>query len=72
VNEQGDSLQTVTIEELCALLHLSRSTIQRMVARGDLPAPWLVTDRRPRWRRSDLTRWLDQRPSAAAGDASSE
>jgi excisionase family DNA binding protein len=63
---RDDALETLTTAQVCALLHLSRSTITRMVARGDLPAPRFVADRRPRWRRSDLARWLSRRPRAAA------
>jgi excisionase family DNA binding protein len=66
---QDDALQTVTIDELCALLHLSRSTIARMVTRGELPAPRLVADRRPRWCRADLARWLARRPRASATES---
>jgi prophage regulatory protein len=43
---------------------LGRSTIYRLVACAEFPAPVRLTGRAVAWRRSDLERWTDARQSA--------
>ena len=63
--EGTESLATLTTRQVAELLHLSPTTLKRLVARGELPAPHLLTQRRPRWRQCDLARWLADRPRVA-------
>lgn len=43
---------------------LGRSTIYRLVAQDKFPSPVRLADRAVAWRRADLERWSEQRPSA--------
>ena len=44
---------------------LGRSTIYRMIAENTFPAPVRLGPRAVGWRRSDLDRWSETRPSTA-------
>jgi prophage regulatory protein len=44
---------------------LGRSTIYRLMAEHAFPTPVRLTKRVVAWRRADLERWSDARPSAA-------
>jgi prophage regulatory protein len=44
---------------------LGRSTIYRLMAMNRFPCPVRVGDRAVAWRRSDLDRWSEARPSTA-------
>lgn len=46
------------------LTGLGRSTIYRMMAEDEFPQPVRLTRRLIAWRRADLDRWSDGRPSA--------
>jgi len=54
-----DRLLTVT--ELSAWLRVSRSTIYRMLRKGELPRPLRLSRRRVGWREADIRRWLARR-----------
>jgi prophage regulatory protein len=43
---------------------LGRSTIYRMIAEQQFPSPVRLGPRAVAWRRADLERWSDARPSA--------
>ena len=45
------------------LTGLGRSTIYRMVAESKFPRPVQLGDRAVAWRRSDVDRWSEQRPT---------
>ncbi len=47
------------------LTGLGRSTIYRLMADENFPAPMRLTKRVIAWRRSDLERWSDGRPTVA-------
>ena len=55
-------------DEVCVRLGVSRATFNRWRAAGSFPQPVHVGPRSPRWRESDLTRWVDEQ-AAAAGRA---
>ena len=40
---------------------LSKSTLYRMIARGDFPAPTRLGARAVGWRQSAINRWLEER-----------
>jgi prophage regulatory protein len=44
---------------------LARSTIYRLIAERKFPSPVKLAGRAVGWRRSDLDRWSEARPSAA-------
>jgi prophage regulatory protein len=44
---------------------LGRSTIYRLVAQDKFPSPVRLANRAVAWRRSDLERWSEARPTAA-------
>lgn len=44
---------------------LARSTIYRLIAERKFPYPVKLTGRAVGWRRSDIDRWSEARPSAA-------
>jgi len=73
MNSKGmpiDPLELVGPAELGALIKVSKNTISRMVACGELPPPRLLAGRRPRWRRAELEHWWQEQPRAAAGTRS--
>ena len=47
--------------EVARLLRVVPRTVQRMVARGELPAPIQLSPSCVRWRRADLDSWLEAR-----------
>ncbi len=50
------------IDDLTALLRVSRSTIERRLREGTFPIPRLdPLDRRPRWSRHSVERYLETR-----------
>jgi prophage regulatory protein len=44
---------------------LGRSTIYRLIAKNKFPCPVRVGDRAVAWRRIDLDRWSEARPTTA-------
>jgi prophage regulatory protein len=52
-----------------ALSSLSRTTIWRLVKRGDFPAPVRLSPGRIGWRRSSLATWMEGRDLCAAASA---
>ena len=49
----------VTADELAALLRVSRRTLFRLRATGDLPAPVTLARNIVRWRWSDITNYVN-------------
>jgi predicted DNA-binding transcriptional regulator AlpA len=58
-NFHGDQL--VDTKYLVWRLSISQSTINRYIAEGRFPPKIYVTDRRVRWRLSDVEEWLQKR-----------
>lgn len=54
----------LTEADLAELLSVSTRTIRRMKAKGELPAPKFITERKPRWMPKTIERWLEKRPTA--------
>ena len=57
--QQPDDLLTVT--EVCDVLKVSRSALYALRYRGEAP-PAIKVGRQLRWRRTDLDRWIAERP----------
>lgn len=53
----------LTTAELASFLGCSRRTIEKLKARGDLPAPDVLVGRMPRWRRETIEEWIDAQSS---------
>lgn len=53
------SAQFVTAAEFASILRISRRTLFRLRARGDLPAPVSVSTNIVRWRACDVRAYLD-------------
>ncbi len=49
----------LSINELCALLNLGRSSITRLRATGGFPKPIYLTKQSPRWRSDEVEAWID-------------
>lgn len=56
--------QLYRIPELLRLLGLSRSTLFRMVKRGDFPRPLQIGLRAVGWRVDEVQQWIAERPRA--------
>ena len=51
-------------EVLKAIGNASKSTLRRMILRGEFPRPVKVSLNRKAWRRSDVARWIEGLPHA--------
>ena len=61
----ADSLPAILrTPEVLEATGLGRTTIWRMVKRGDFPAPVRLSVRAVGWRRADVERWIESRPAA--------
>ena len=59
-----EDLRLLRLPEVLALVGVSRSTLNAMVARGVFPPPILVGRRAIAWPAYVVARWLENRPSA--------
>lgn len=50
----------IRISEVVELTSLSRSTIYRMMRRGDFPEPTRISERIIIWKRAQVMAWLKQ------------
>ena len=62
--ERGNAL-FLRIGAVMRITGLGRSTIYRLMADEEFPSPVRLTKRVIAWRRSDLERWSDARPTVA-------
>lgn len=61
-----DHSQLIRMPEVRRLTGLSRSTINRMVNRGEFPAPVEDGQRAVAWRKREVLAWIEARPTARA------
>ena len=54
--------RALKLEEILGLVSLSRSTIYRMMSRGEFPRPVRVGRRAARWHSDEVEGWLASRP----------
>jgi predicted DNA-binding transcriptional regulator AlpA len=64
IDEALDSLQLLTVTDVCQLLRISKPTLWRIRRSGDFPDPTTVTERIFGWRRSEIDGWLASRPNS--------
>lgn len=60
----ADASVFLRMKAVTKMTGLGRSTIYRLVAQDKFPSPVRLADRAVAWRRADLERWSEQRPSA--------
>ncbi len=60
------TVRLLTIKDLCVLIGISRRTIYRIRASGQLPAPIRIGGR-VRWRPEDIERWIQTRDAFPFG-----
>ena len=56
----------LTLNEVCELLGVHRTTVYRMIERGDFPPGVLVTRGARRWSSDVVEEWIESRPIYAA------
>jgi len=64
IAEALDSLQLLTVTDVCKLLRISKPTLWRIRRSGDFPDPTTVTERIFGWRRSEIDGCLASRPNS--------
>jgi prophage regulatory protein len=47
--------------DVCAMVGVSRSTLYRLIARGEFPMPLQLTSRCRGWREAEVVAWLSSR-----------
>jgi prophage regulatory protein len=61
-----DNDRYLTVAAVSAITTLSRATIERKVAAGEMPSPIYISQRRKAWRESAVRQWMADRETAAA------
>lgn len=62
----GDAV--LTTEDVAAVLSLSPSALEALVAAGQFPRPLVLTHRRRGWKASTVREWIESRPQATRAD----
>jgi predicted DNA-binding transcriptional regulator AlpA len=66
-HDVGQSEQALNIGAVEQLVGLTRSSIIRLVKDRQFPAPLAITPYSPRWLRTEVVRWLADRPRLESG-----
>jgi prophage regulatory protein len=61
-----DNDRYLTVAAVSAITTLSRATIERKIASGDMPPPIYVSERRKCWRESAVRQWMADRETGPA------
>ncbi len=61
----ADRGRFLRIKDVIATTGLSRTSIYRLIGAGDFPKPVQLTARSVGWWEADVSRWLEERLSAA-------
>jgi prophage regulatory protein len=59
-----DKDKYLTAAAVAELTTLSRATIERKVASGEMPAPIYISTRRKAWKESAVRQWMAEREAA--------
>lgn len=54
----------LTLREVCSMLHVTRVSIWSWRRAGKFPNPVMLSPTCPRWRQTDIERWLRAREAA--------
>ena len=60
--------EVLTLTEAAELLRRHPKIVTKLVREDDLPVHY-ISEREPRFRRSELLAWLDKRPAPKSGEA---
>lgn len=52
------------IKEVCNIVKVHRSTLYKMMGRGEFPRPLKLGQSARGWRESDIVRWMENLPEA--------
>ncbi|MCY4429825.1 MAG: AlpA family phage regulatory protein [Rhodospirillales bacterium] len=50
------------IKEVCDIVHVHRSTLYKMMGRGEFPRPLRLGPASRGWRQSDIDKWMQDLP----------
>ena len=64
-DSSSDSSPFLRMWAVTRMTGLGRSTIYRLVAQDKFPSPVRLANRAIAWRRTDLERWTEMRPTVA-------
>ena len=53
--------QLLSAKDMCRVFGVSRATLYRMLARGEIPSPITVSLRARRWKASDISRLIEEK-----------
>jgi prophage regulatory protein len=59
--------RVLRLKSVLAVTGLSRSSVYRLVQRGEFPRPVALTPRASGWRASEVYQWLEERPRRNGG-----
>ena len=62
-NSEANTLLFLRMRAVTRMTGMGRSTIYRLVAQDKFPSPVRLANRAVAWRRTDLERWSEARPS---------
>lgn len=62
-NSEANTLLFLRMRAVTRMTGMGRSTIYRLVAQDKFPSPARLANRAVAWRRTDLERWSEARPS---------
>lgn len=51
----------ISVDEVCSMVGLSRSTIWRLIKSEEFPTGRLISPRSRRWRESEVMAWMEER-----------
>jgi prophage regulatory protein len=66
VRRLGPINKLLNVKELCEFLGVSKPTIYRMQAAGELPAGFRISSRATRWSGAEIEAWLANRPRSGS------
>lgn len=67
VNIEEPMMRRRSVERLTGL---SKSTLYRLIKKGEFPQPLRMTRKAVRWRREEINEWLSHRPRGGGRGAS--
>ena len=61
--------ELLTVEQVREIVHLTTSTIYRLMRAGHFPRPIKIGNKNVRWHRSEVLEYLQSRPRALGQEA---
>ncbi|MDR5771224.1 MULTISPECIES: AlpA family phage regulatory protein [unclassified Caballeronia] len=61
-------MNALGIKQVAEKVNLGKSTIYRMIERGEFPKPFVLTGHRTAWVDTEIDAWLAARVAAARGE----